>query len=657
VYVICKYLGILSALLAVFTVTTQAQISPGPLSRAHEQLDTASQCFSCHGSKRSSGGIDQRCSECHSEITWQMNNEAGLHGREKLETCSNCHPDHAGLDFDLIEWAEGSAEAFNHRRTGWPLSTPHRKLQCAGCHKSEFQAGQITQRMKRTEPGSSWLGLDTACATCHEDVHRNTLGSDCNDCHAQGAWKPVRGFSHDKTQYPLDGQHVAVACEKCHGAPRPDERVFAPLDHQQCSSCHDDIHRGDFGPNCATCHSTAGFKVLSLDRFDHSRTRFPLSGKHRSLECSGCHDLSTGSYKKNDNFTACSTCHSDAHAGTARWKGQTADCGVCHDERGFRPSILTISDHDQTEYKLEGAHRRVACRDCHTKETGAGSGLGSAGIQLQPPHASCMSCHTDTHAGQLNERPSGGECESCHTVSSWTPSTFDTERHNTLDFKLTGAHLEATCRECHGPQRTDLAALPGRAQLGSAEVALTTVETQCVACHFDPHEGSLEGTCDSCHVTTGFRPSSVTAGTHESFDYALIGAHRTVPCVACHKGLSRPSRQIHLLRADAGLPLSLDVRAQTCSACHASPHAGQFAERESNCAGCHDERGFVPALKFDHDATFPLTGEHREVACEDCHVRGTDPSGIEYTVYSPLSRECTSCHRKGTVQDNGGRRP
>jgi hypothetical protein len=56
-------------------------------------------------------------------------------------------------------------------------------------------------------------------------------------------------------------------------------------------------------------------------------------------------------------------------------------------------------------------------------------------------------------------------------------------------------------------------------------------------------------------------------------------------------------------------------------------------------------------VNFDHDAAFALVGEHRDVACAGCHVREAD---IDYTVYSPLSHECESCHVKGTVQGNGG---
>lgn len=632
-------------------MNAQAQLSPGPLARAHADLDSATQCFACHGGRLGSAGIDARCVECHSEIAWQTDNGVGLHGREGLAACSKCHPDHAGADFDLIEWTEGSAEAFDHRRTGWPLGPAHRRLDCAQCHKAQFQSGEVVRLMRRKSPGSSWLGLEPSCAGCHTDSHRGTLGDDCARCHTESAWKPATGFAHDRTRYPLDGKHVGVECAKCHGPREQDKAVFSPVAYQECSACHDDVHRGALGPGCSSCHSTAGFKVLSLDGFDHSRTRFTLLGKHRTLECAKCHDPSSGTYKK-DNFSTCVSCHTDAHAGTARWQGVPADCAVCHDERAFRPSTLTAVDHDRSAYKLEGAHRAVSCEKCHAKDLTKVDRWGVAAIRLQPAYDSCASCHGNAHASQLDQRADGGACESCHTVSGWSPSTFGTREHEALDFWLTGAHARAKCKSCHGPQRADLAALPADSELGRAGIALTRIERRCADCHVDVHEGQLEGTCDRCHGTDGFRPSTVDGATHESFRYALVGAHATVPCIDCHGDLARPARRIHLLRADAGAPLSFAAPRDPCSSCHASPHAGQFGERESDCATCHDERGFVPAARFDHDSAFALVGEHRGVACAQCHVRQIGADGTEFTVYRPLSKLCESCHRAGIPQSD-----
>src|SRR5215471_5406887 len=44
----------------------EAQISPGPLSRAHQQLEGVTKCASCHDFGAGSRGF--RCLECHAEI-------------------------------------------------------------------------------------------------------------------------------------------------------------------------------------------------------------------------------------------------------------------------------------------------------------------------------------------------------------------------------------------------------------------------------------------------------------------------------------------------------------------------------------------------------------------------------------------------------------
>ena len=650
----CRLLVGTSLLLVWFGMTAQAQISPGPLARAHEQLDSTSQCFICHGGRMGSAGINERCVQCHTEIGRQLEHDTGLHGKEDLLRCAGCHPDHAGRDFELIEWDEGAEKDFDHGRTGWPLTGAHRDKDCSQCHRPAFQTAAIVGLMERKDPGNSRLGLQPVCAGCHTDVHRGTLDQDCSSCHTDAAWKPASDFDHATTLYALDGKHGEVKCDACHKPTAGEEVLFSPLAHQQCSSCHDDTHRGAFGPKCSTCHSTAGFKVLKLNSFDHSKTKFPLRGKHRTVECTSCHSPATGTYKK-DNFSTCSSCHSDAHAGTARLQGASTDCATCHDERGFRPSTLTVPDHDKTNYALDGAHRKVACESCHKREPGNTDRLGSATVRLQPAHDTCTACHDDSHSDQLKAREEdGGACASCHTVAAWKPSTFGAEQHNELEFRLDGAHLRAECADCHGPRRKDLAALPGKSELGPAGVALTLVEDRCVDCHVDVHEARFEKTCDHCHGTQAFRPSTVGTEAHASFRYDLQGAHRTVPCVACHQDLSVEPREVHLLRASVGAPISFAAPFETCSSCHDSPHRGQFGDRERDCSGCHDQRDFIPAPRFDHDMLFPLVGEHAGVPCMDCHVRGVADDGAEYSLYRPLARECESCHKPGSLRPSGG---
>src|SRR5664279_5261086 len=64
--------------------------------------------------------------------------------------------------------------------------------------------------------------------------------------------------------------------------------------------------------------------------FDHSKTKFPLTGNHATLPCVACH--------VNGNFTSlqttCVSCHLNDYNGTTdpnhKAAGFPTDCQVCH---------------------------------------------------------------------------------------------------------------------------------------------------------------------------------------------------------------------------------------------------------------------------------------------------------------------------------------
>lgn len=646
------------------TGDSRAQISPGPLSRVHAQLEGNANCLRCHG-LRHAGSMDAQCLDCHKEIDWQVQRGLGLHGRDKLAECARCHPDHAGLDFELIHWEDGGPDRFDHDRTGWPLTGRHASTACRDCHKKRFQVGEVVEHIKRADPDRSWLGLVRECTGCHEDRHQGSLGTDCARCHTDRVWNPAGQFDHAKSDYPLDGKHTTVACERCHlvsgkvfqragdGSEQP---LYKPVAHAECSDCHADVHAGRLGAACATCHVTQDFHLVSRDRFDHERTRYPLRGRHRTLECASCHDEQRA-WGKKPPFERCDSCHRDAHAGTAMIAGRSTDCASCHDERAFAPSTLTAAEHDSTDYVLEGRHRQVECKGCHPKQAPGGAvDLGSSGVLLRPAHAACADCHADQHGGQLVAVEGGSACESCHTVAGWKPTTFDLARHATTALPLSGRHATVACADCHGPLRKDLEPLPPPSVLGRAGVALTVLGADCASCHLDPHHGrfsaagerpAAEG-CRACHGFDEFRPSTVDAARHRSFAYPLDGAHVAMPCSDCHEELKQPVSQIHLLRATGSARnLTFVAEHERCESCHASPHGDQFVLRpRSQCKDCHDLQAFRPASGFDHerDARFALGRAHEKVRCAECHPTETGADGRERVIYRPLATECAACH-------------
>ena len=100
-------------------------------------------------------------------------------------------------------------------------------------------------------------------------------------------------FDHEKTGWALEGKHEEIDCRECHfnEIDGHREQVFDELG-QECYSCHDDNHGGQFEiggiTDCIRCHTSVNWKA-SL--FDHNTTAFPLDGKHAEVECKECHPL------------------------------------------------------------------------------------------------------------------------------------------------------------------------------------------------------------------------------------------------------------------------------------------------------------------------------------------------------------------------------
>ena len=565
-------MGRVLAMLAtiLFARAAAAQISPGPLARPHATLEGATQCTRCHPVGRKDA-MDGACLACHREITRLLGQRRGLHATEGRVRCASCHPDHAGAGFDLVSWSPDSTARFDHRRAGWALEGAHDKAKCADCHAAK----RVSPEFARLPPGGRagrWTGLSTACLSCHDDAHRGGLDRACETCHDVRRWVPAGGFSHDSTRYALTGRHRDVTCEACHGA-RPLQApgasrmdvTFRPLRGTECSGCHRDPHAGRLGVGCSQCHVTIGFADRRAGGFDHSRTRYPLRGKHAAVRCAGCHDRG----RATPPFATCSACHADAHAATAALTARTSDCATCHDERGFRPSVFTAEQH-------RGGR--------------------------------CTSCHVDAHPGELGRL--AGECAACHAIEAWSTPAMPAARHAEFRFALEGRHAAAACGSCH--------------RVG-ALIVFRLEQRDCVSCHVDPHERP-GAPCASCHSTTTFHPSTVNAAAHESFRFPLEAAHRAVACNECHRNFPPAPSGPALVSARAATPtIRLDEGRLTCMACHQDPHAGQFAgARPKACDACHDLAAFRPAGRFDHrrDTTFPLTGGHEQVACARCHPDG-----------------------------------
>lgn len=494
--------------------------------------------------------------------------------------CARCHGEHNGCRSHITRLDRAS---FDHAAlTGFSLQGKHSSLMCENCHKAELvgvQAGEI----KMKDLNRSFLGLPTACAVCHKDVHNGELGANCTGCHTQEAWKPAPGFDHRRTSYPLTGKHASVECTD-RAAAGQSLVNFRGLRFASCDNCHLDPHRGAF-------QNASGWKALKTDvSFDHGRTRFPLTGAHAGLDCFKCHPSTDFSQKI--PHEACGDCHKDIHGGQFSNRRGGSDCAACHNDRVFKPSLFTRDEHQKSRFPLEGKHAAVDCTSCH-KPAGPDTKWV---LDTQP----CQGCHSDPHQGAFASEPYSNRCEACHTQSQFHPSTFSLSRHQETKFALTGAHVALACADCHKPSTNAASA---------ADRTYHFADTGCTACHLDPHQipAGRQLTCEGCHNTQQWK--AVRLFDHNQTRFKLEGAHANVACIGCHRpecagAASGKIRTISL----AALPT-------VCHERHEDVHAGQFLQPgdEKDCTFCHTLTTWSSGI-FDHDRTaFPLDGAHREV--------------------------------------------
>jgi hypothetical protein len=236
-----------------------------PLEGKHKAVD----CRDCHNEGYLDPVPHNQCLDCHEDF----------HGGQFIKNgkntdCAACHN---------MEGFQGSTFTIErHNETRFPLEGAHMATPCFICHKTE----------------SDWIfrdiGLD--CIDCHDNIHEGHISdnyypdNNCTACHDVSRWRDIT-FDHNETDFTLEGAHASQSCRQCHFREMEGQEIqrFKNLG-TQCTECHHDIHYYQFDDDgitsCIRCH---GFNNWTAEKFNHDKTRFPLTGKHKGVACDKCH--------------------------------------------------------------------------------------------------------------------------------------------------------------------------------------------------------------------------------------------------------------------------------------------------------------------------------------------------------------------------------
>ncbi len=566
------------------------------------------ECGSCHNTTSFVGAYpdhtapivtESRCDSCHGVTA-----SGTIVGHPDINPLLDCRDCHSIVSFSMDGF-------FDHRLVDPGVQT------CESCHNSS------TSINAPAKPTSNHVVTTSDCGSCHTtDLftpayvdHNSTevTNRTCVSCH-DGSTNGATGMSSIHLPTTED-------CDACHSPGDFNTGTFnhadSYLNAMTCSVCHDDVITKGKGPNhlpttadCGVCHDTTAF--------------VPTPFNHEGIDtnnCELCHDggISTG---KPDNHVPtdedCSSCHNITNFNSF--------AGILYNHIGIDPNNCSACHGNSISMDKPVNHIPALgeCSVCHDSTDTFTSTIFRSAVH-DSLTSGCEGCHIDqflpavSQVKSASHLPTSQDCYICHTVSSFTQSTFSHKG------------ITDNCESCHDGIDDHVAA----GAIGAPPTVVhSNTNEDCSACHnidsfsdafLDHSKPPVVGNrCDSCHNGTD------ATGMDAKTDTPHIPT--TDDCVLCHKAGATFAEAV----------FNHQGIVDNCASCHDGSYAtGMSSEHVAiaptqDCSDCHNTEDFSGA-KFDHNGI--------EDNCSSCHDGVTAPGKTPPPGHVPTNQDCSFCHQ------------
>jgi hypothetical protein len=256
--------------------------------------------------------------------------------------------------------------------------------------------------------------------------------------------------------------------------------------------------------------------------FDHTESRFLLTGSHENVRCEACHIAGI-------------------------FQGTPTDCAFCHDGTGMRAESGKPLDHVPTSNRCEDCHTSVtweqvrfdhaavtgSCSSCHNGFVARGKSndhiftnadcdlchIEVVWYAIRFDHSavmgSCSNCHNGIEATGLpnGHFGTGSQCDVCHTSNRWLPDTF---RHMSGNYP--GDHRDnLDCTQCH------------MANSEPVQWPFSSLQPDCAGCHrsdFKPGPHKKYENPDTPYTPEELRDCSGSCHTYTDSSLSTIKKRR-----------------------------------------------------------------------------------------------------------------------------------